>query len=260
MQTKLHLVIWDRFHEKIHDKNMKFFKSLSAEPWARDILFMLRPLGRPPETYFNFWYKKTFRNVENIGVLKRTQVLPGGRTGHCEMWIQVPESLNSTLVDNIYFRAPAVFFMEHKSPVWQPLSDSLYDCQYLLRREGVRPHYHRDDEAQARLLKIIWSKASKLVLSHWDTPLHPKKDWRKFRKILTEMLDYSPTFDPSDYAISHLSVFAINALLKPWDGNKAFLEDHYESSLITRPHLFKSFQHYIKHINGKKFVAPEKKK
>ncbi len=85
MQSRLHLIIWDRFSDIVHNRKMQEFKKLTKKKWAKDILFMLRPLGRPPETYFLWQYNKVFELVTNIQNLNGPRVLPGGRTGHCKM-------------------------------------------------------------------------------------------------------------------------------------------------------------------------------
>ena len=260
MQSKLHLLIWDRFAPTVHRAKMKAFKQLAQKSWAKDIQLMLRPLGRPPETYFLWQFNRTFEVMHGLEHLRGTQVLPGGRTGHCEMWIQLPEELEDQF-EHWLMGLGGLFFWNHKSPVWQPLGEDLFDCQYLRKREGVRPDcVYENSGGEAESLKQLWADSTRRVLDRYTKPLDPKKDWRRFRTILDEVLGGpKDSYDQTQLAVSHLSAFAVNALVEPWDDNKAFLEDFYDSGYVTRPHLFKDLKTYLKHINGRKFKMPTKK-
>ncbi len=151
-----------------------------------------------------------------------------------------------------------ILFYNHKSPVWQPLGEDLFDCQYLRSRDTTVETIYENSEGEATSLKGLWAKATRVVLKNWTKPLQPKRDWRAFKNILEEIL--SGDYDQTQLAVSHLSAFAVNALVEPWDGNKAFLEDFYESGYVTRPHLFKDVKTFLKHINGRKFKMPKHRK
>lgn len=261
MQSKLHLVIWNRFDKSEHAKMMKTFQRLAKKTWISGVLLMLRPLGRPPEVYFRFWYDKTFQVVDGLEFLQSPPILLGGRTGHCEMWIQVPDDLEGTFKDWLIMECDGIHFWNHRSPVWQPLSEDLYDCQYARLRKENKTKFADRGSNHAFYMKSIWDHGTRVVLKSDPLrgllkPLQPKRDWRAFKNIMTEICNRKELVDLTEYAVSHLPCFAINALVEPWGDNKAFIEDFYDSGYVTRPHLFPSFEKFIKHINGRKFKMP----
>jgi hypothetical protein len=151
--------------------------------------------------------------------------------------------------------------------LWGPLSRGLQDCQYADCRTGGAQRLLAEIPADqiAWLLKLMWHRAAVAIAEHClqlPSPrlLDPRCDQEAICDLANEMLSgiVAPAYgisapavplDPSEYSVSHLLCFAMNAVTRR-EGPLYQLEDYYadkgrRADGATRPSLFPSRGRYL---------------
>ena len=266
-KTYLHLVIWDRFCDKSHTRGLTLMKEIVKE--FDLVMPMLRPLGRTPHNYsddFKTKFKKPPPN-ELCDVIPLAPLLRGNYTGHCELWVQVADSFNCTVVDFLRERIKkkdSLFgvFLDRENPIWQPLGDSMQKCDYAVARDGLGTTILCDigEGQQAAFLKLIWYRSS-MVIAEWFSMQPQNISWiepLEQRDVLYDLMnkifaDIAPrkygisssfdSIDPSAFGVAHMAAFAINAITKV---SHVYQIEQYFGNNITRPYSYPSREEFLK--------------
>ena len=265
--TSLHLVIWDRLSEKSHPSGLTLMKRLVEE--FDLVMPMLRPLGRGPDDYSKDFRTKFDKSPPNIlcddipsaPLLRRRN---GYTTGHCELWIQVADVINSTLIDSLresFNKKSNVFaaFLNHGNPIWTPLGDS--DARARNGFDTEIRHDIGEDKYYSALLKLMWYRSSVVIvdwLSAQDgaiATIDPVTQKGVLHGLMAEILsninpnDYglSSSFnsvDPSSFGVSHMSAFAVNALMPVIHFHQ--MEQYLGNQKVTRLKLYPNKEEFLK--------------
>ncbi|MBW2066114.1 MAG: hypothetical protein JRJ03_14440 [Deltaproteobacteria bacterium] len=267
-KTCLHVIIWDRFCERSHISGLRLMKELVEQ---FDLAMpMLRPIGRRPHNYSEdskTEFGKPPPNTLSDGI-PSAPLLNKKHTAHCEMWVQVADAINDDLID--FFKKyintkDSIFgaFLDRKNPEWQPLGDSIQNCNYAMARDELGRKIVCDigEKQLPAFLKLIWYRSS-VVISGWLSdqgdkwsgidPLRQKTD---LHDIMAKIfIDINPreygirssfdSIDPSGFGVSHMAAFAINAITKV--SHIYTIEDYFGNGNVTQPHSYPCKEKFLK--------------
>ena len=265
-KTCLHLIIWNRFSEKSHTSGLVLVKKLIED--YELVMPMLRPIGRKHNGYGD-GLKSDFEEPVPNFISKRippASILPGGYSAHCELFIQVADSVNNNLLDTI---KPLLkqdnslaAFLNHRNPIWGPLGESMPGCQYAVARDGLGTKILCDigEEQMPAFLKLIWYRSSvviaewlsKQIRNSWIDPLS-KRD-AIYTLMSKTLADISPgeygissaydSIDPSAFGVAHMAAFAINAITQV--SHVYQMEQYFGNRNVTQPHSYPSREKFLK--------------
>ncbi len=250
-KTHLHLVIWNRFNDSDHEGAMNILLNLMTSEHSDKILPMIRPLGRPLDTYQSYTNDNVFQgnDIRNIGI---TSIVSGSRTAHCEIWFQVADESNEafkeTLKQEFQIISSVCFFWESANPIWQPIGNDIYSCDYARSRNRSQDSFLCSfcDNRIAQLLKLIWYRATEELIKFMQSQnnsfctINPISDKSIVKDILIEicsdidlknfgLFEDSTILDPTEFGASHLAVFAMNSI------TNRYLEECFGGRIATRP-------------------------
>lgn len=264
--TSLHLVIWDRFSEKSHHSGLTLMKRLVED--FDLVMPMLRPLGRGPDDYskdFRTKFDKSPPNIlcDDIPSAPLLRLRNGYTTGHCELWLQVADVINSTLIDFLresFNKKGNVFaaFLSHEDPTKAPLGGS-----YAKARNGIDTEIRHDigEDLYPAFLKLMWYRSS-VVIVDWLSAqnvaiatIDPVTQKGVLHHLMTEILsDINPNdyglpssfdpVDPSSFQVSHMSTFAVNALMPVT--HKHQMGQYLGNEDVTHPYAFPNKEEFLK--------------
>lgn len=237
------------------------------------VMPMLRPLGRSPQNYSEN-YKTEFRNSPPNRFCQKipsASLLDKNHTGHCELWIQVADPINSNLMDFLKThinRRDIIFgvFLNRENPVCQPLGDSMQNCDYAGARNGLGTNILCDiGEAQLPgFLKLIWYRSS-VVIAEWFSAQPQNASWIdpvRQKDVLCKLMgrifsDLNPkeygisssfaSIDPSAFGVAHMAAFAINTVTK---ATHVYQIEQYFGNNITRPYSYPSREEFLKEFRS----------
>ena len=255
-KNHLHLVIWNRFCAKSHSSGLMLVKKLIED---YDLVMpMLRPIGRKGNAYVNNVKSQFEEPVPNSisNEIPPAPTLRDGYSGHCELWIQVADVINSTLVDFLRERFNkksngfAALLYHNDNPTWAPLSRS-----YANGRNGLSKNIRRDigEEQLPAFLKLIWYRSSVVIIDWLSTQngaiptIDPVTQKGVLHDLMTKILssinpnDYGlsssyDSIDPSSFGVSHMSALAIEALTA--------VTRLYQ--IETRPYIYPNKEEFLK--------------
>jgi len=228
-KNHLHLVIWNRFCAKSHSSGLMLVKKLIED---YDLVMpMLRPIGRKGNAYVNNVKSQFEEPVPNsiCNEIPPAPTLREGYSGHCELWIQVADAINSTLVDFLRGRFNKksngfAALLYHNSPTLAPLGK-------LHVRNGFDTEILRDigKNQLPAFRKLIWYRSSVVIVDWLSTQngaiptIDPVTQKGVLHELMTKIMssinpnDYGlsssyDSIDPSSFGVSHMSALAIDAL------------------------------------------------
>jgi len=283
-QSELLLLAWHRLDPDMHKAGLDLMRGLVQDPTIGSFVMpLLRPAGRSECDYRCFDAKF----AEHIGRLPGRPREWGIRC--CEMWVQVKDSAEAEVWKRLTAfvgahanrGADAKAWRRHHLPRWQPLSDSLSDCKDYCESSAAFPANchprYRDalailgqlvkEEDVVCLLKVIWYRASAVVADQWisrhsSLPLNPCNPCHQ--GILVDLLDESlADFDPASYgitglarqvdptafAVSHMTAFAMNAVTEVTQGCYRY-EKLYRDGCLAHPYHFGSKGDYFSAVSS----------
>ena len=178
----LHLVIWNRFCTKSHSSGLMLIKKLIED---YDLLMpILRPIGRKGNAYINNVKSQFEEPVPNSisNEIPPAPTLRDGYSGHCELWIQVADDINSTLVD---------FLRE----------------RFNKKSNGLSKNIRRDigEEQLPAFLKLIWYRSSVVIVEWLSTQngaiptIDPVTQKSVLHNLMTKIMS---SINPNDYGLS----------------------------------------------------------
>lgn len=250
--THLHLVLWNRLDSRDHAKAMQAICSLLESDYAKEIMPLIRPIGRARQTYRTFAMDGTFEKVDTVN-LDRAPLLDDKHTAHCELWIQTRNPSIDKLEASFGNLDSACFLWERIDPVWQPLGSGMHDCSYATSRDAKLDKLLCTfcDDRIAWIMKLIWHRATveicALMKRHGGyTPIDPLKKKADIRELMNRICkdivlkDYgivhdSTTIDPTDFGVSHMSAFAVNTVTQISNHQVYQLEQYFNNRRVTQP-------------------------
>lgn len=254
--THLHLILWNRLNPDDHARGMDALKSFMESDWSKQNLPLLRPFGRRKDTYIDYSRNNTFSvtDLVNIDQTRELQTDQGLKTAHCELWIQTRNPSIDKLESSFGDLRSVCFLWEHNNPLWQPLGSGKFDFPYSKSRGGIHDKFLCTlcDDRIAWIMKLIWYRASVEICEQMSraggfAPIDPLIEKPAIRDIMNRICsdinlrDYgivqdSTTIDPTDFDVSHMAAFAVNAITQISNGQMYWLE-HYPGNdyRMTRP-------------------------
>lgn len=259
-KNHLHLVVWNRFCPKSHTSGLMLVKKMIED---YDLVMpMLRPIGRKGNAYVDNVKSQFEEPVPNSisNEIPSAPTLGEDYSGHCELWIQVADVINSTFVSFLrreFNKKSNVFaaLLYHNSPTLAPLGKS--------RVRNVDPEILRDigkDQLLA-FLKLIWYRSSVVIVDWLSTQngaiptIDPVTQKDVLHDLMTKIMssinpnDYGlsssyDSIDPSSFGVSHMSAFAINALTVVTYLYQ--IEQYFENPNITHPYSYPNKEEFLK--------------
>ena len=257
--THLHLVLWNRLNADDHQAAMEALNSLMKSALVGGIMPLIRPLGRPHDTYRRYAYDTAFQDAD-FSNLELTPLLDGHRTAHCEVWVQASNSANGAArAELIQLFTPigsSCFFWENRNPIWQPLGDDKDTCQYTRSRANSQDALFGMfcDDRIAWTLKLIWFRATEVICEWLNSvgsfqPLVPDNGLHPLATLMKEtfgdldlkqygILDKSLVIDPSAFGASHLAAFAFNAITAVQPNSMHQVTQYLKDQQATHPSSF----------------------
>lgn len=265
--THLHLVLWNRLDLRDHAKAMQAICSLLESDIAKEIMPLIRPIGRARQTYRTYAMDGTFEKADTVN-LDRAPLLDDKHTAHCELWVQVADSANSdakTELKQLFGSLNSVCFLwEHNNPLWQPLGSGKFDFPYSQSRGGTHDKFLCTlcDDRIAWIMKLIWYRASVeicalMIRNSSYTPIHPINDKAGIKHFMAricsdiDLADYgivrdTKKIDPTDSGASHLAAFAVNSITSVSNGSIYALESYYgNDQRVTRPYMLADREKFL---------------
>lgn len=265
----LHLIIWDRFDALTHEQAMLLVRDLMKGDQAQNLIVMVRPLGRKPGDYDIL--KTDFADIAGGGIPYAPNY--GGRTLHCELFIQISPARSDMTTPNLeeWVRSHdrTFGFFHHKAPVWFPFEEQNARQEYArsLRDRDNRSISTLSPNELAAFLKMIWQRASEYIADRIDSaggfqPFDPRRDVNSVLEFMKVTLSdiYPRNFelrypddivDPASFGVSHMTAFGINALTKAHDPPLYQIE-HFVRGLdnATSPCCFRSRSDFINYLRS----------
>ena len=282
-QSELLLLTWHRLDSDMHRAGLDLMRELVQDPAiGTSAMPLLRPAGRTECNYRCFDAKF----AEHVGRLPGSP--QEWYTRCCEMWVQVEGSAEAEVWKRLTAfvgaqanrGADAKAWRRHHLPRWQPFSDSFPECRYCESSPGFPANSHpryadalgvlrqlgREEDA-ASLLKAIWYRASVVIAERWvgqysSLPLDPCNPCHQgiLVGLLDEPLaDFDPAsygitglaqqVDPTAFAVSHMTAFAMNAVTEVTPGCYWF-EKLYGDGCLTHPYHFRDRKHYLSAVSS----------
>ena len=265
-KTRLHLLIWNRFSEKSHTSGLVLVKKLIED--YDQVMPMLRPIGRKHNGYRDGLKSDFEEPVPNFisKSIPPAPILPGDYSAHCELYIQVADSVNNNLLDTIkpILKEDNGFaaFLNHRNPTLGPLGESMRECQYAVARDGLGTKILCDigEKQVPAFLKLIWYRSS-VVIDEWVSKqtTNPWIDPLSQKDILCDLMakifaDINPkeygisssfeSIDPSAFGVAHMAAFAINTITRV--SHVYQIEQYFENPCVTQPQSYPSREEFLK--------------
>lgn len=266
-QSCLHLVIWDRFSDSINIRGLTLMTELIQK--FELVMPMLRPIGRKSNGYI-VGMKNDFQEPvpNSISVdIPSAPILPGNYSGHCELWVQIADSINDSVLKFLksYIdeqNGNFAIFLNHNTPDWAPFGRSYAKTRYEFgTRTDYQIKYDISEKQLPGFLKLIWYLSS-VIIADWFSTQGQNISWIDpfvQRDILYNLMvkifaDINPgeygisssfdSIDPSEFGIAHMAAFTINAITKV--SNVYQIEQYFRNLNITRPYNYPNKDEFLK--------------
>jgi hypothetical protein len=287
--THLHLIIWNRFDDSIHQKGLILVQEFLSDPeFCGVVLPMLRPIGRPQGIYeeWNSEFTESRGDEKKDGFFWLND-----HSSHCELWLQVSKDCEVKVWDKIeHWRQEnnhgrtwrSRKWQLGKNPIWEPLGGTkLEECGYAGTKNGggTRILCSINPEQVAWFLKLIWYRASvvisnKLIKNGKVKLLNPREEIDFIADLLEEIFsdiqlnDYGlegpdDPIDPTLFNVSHMAAFAVNSvttITKISSYCVYQIEDYYQDCHLTHPYCFRNRNDYLDAIRCAECRFTEAKK